>query len=157
MPATAHPTPTLRSTTLATWLALLGGPMGVHRFYLHGLSDVWGWLHPVPTLLGAWGLRRVTEFGQDDQLAWLLIPILGFMVAGTMLQAIVYGLMPDERWHARHNAGLDTRAARPSGWGAVLGVIAALLVGATVLMSTIAFSGQRYFEYQVEAARQISQ
>jgi hypothetical protein len=108
-------------------------------------------------LLGAWGLRRVTEFGQDDQLAWLLIPILGFMVAGTMLQAIVYGLMPDERWHARHNAGLDTRAARPSGCGAVLGVIAALLVGATVLMSTIAFSGQRYFEYQVEAARQISQ
>jgi len=113
MPETAHPTPTLRSKTLATWLALLGGPMGVHRFYLHGLSDVWGWLHPVPTLLGAWGLRRVTEFGQDDQLAWLLIPILGFMVAGTMLQAIVYGLMPDERWHARHNAGLDTCAARP--------------------------------------------
>jgi len=36
-------------------------------------------------------------------------------------------------------------------------VIVALLVGATVLMSTIAFSGQRYFEYQVEAARQISQ
>ena len=65
---------------------------------------------------------------------------LGFMVAGTMLQAIVYGLMPDERWHARHNAGLDTRAARPSGWGAVLGVIVALLVGAWGLWSAVAMA-----------------
>ena len=39
----------------------------------------------------------------------------------------------------------------------MIGVILALLLGATVLMSTIAFSGQRYFEYQVEEARKISQ
>ena len=108
-------------------------------------------------MIGAWGLGRVSDFGQDDQLAWLLIPVLGFMVAGTMLQAIVYGLTPDERWHERHNAGRDISSARPSGWGAIIGVILALLVGATVLMSTIAFSGQRYFEYQVEEARKISQ
>jgi len=79
-----------------------------------------------------------------------------------MLQAIVYGLMPDDKWHARFNPGLvgqsDKAAALPdSGWGAVIGVILALLVGATVLMSTIAFSGQRYFEYQVEEAHKISQ
>jgi hypothetical protein len=36
-------------------------------------------------------------------------------------------------------------------------VILALLVGATVLMSTIAFSGQRFFEFQIEEARKISQ
>ena len=153
----APPLPALRSKTVATWLTLLGGPMGAHRFYLHGLQDIWGWLHPIPTLIGAWGLGRVSDLGQDDQLAWLLIPVLGFMVAGTMLQAIVYGLTPDERWHERHNAGRDASSARPSGWGAIIGVILALLVGATVLMSTIAFSGQRYFEYQVEEARKISQ
>lgn len=149
--------PAARSKTLATWLALLGGPMGVHRFYLYGLQDIWAWLHPIPTLLGAWGLRRVADFGQDDPLSWLLLPILGFMVAGTMLQAIVYGLMPDERWHARHNAALPADQLPSSGWGAIIGVIVALLIGATVLMSTIAFSGQRYFEYQVEEARKISQ
>jgi hypothetical protein len=38
----------------------------------------------------------------------------------------------------------------------VLGVIAALMIGATALMATIAFSGQRYFEWQVEQAREIS-
>jgi hypothetical protein len=32
-----------------------------------------------------------------------------------------------------------------------------LFIGTTVLMATIAFSFQRYFEYQVEAAQQISQ
>jgi len=32
-----------------------------------------------------------------------------------------------------------------------------LLIGATVLMSSIAYSFQSYFEYQVEEARKISQ
>jgi len=147
-----------KSKTLATWIALVGGPLGLHRFYLYGLGDVLGWLCPLPTLIGIWGLNRVDQFGQDDQLSWLLIPVLGFMVAGTMLQAIIYGLMPDDKWHARFNPGLSGSPAAPaSGWAAVIGVILALLVGATVLMSTIAFSGQRYFEYQVEEARKISQ
>lgn len=147
----------LKSKTLATWAALLGGPLGLHRFYLHGLGDLWGWLHPVPTLIGLWGLRRVGEFGQDDHLAWLLIPVLGFTVAACMLQAIVFGLMPDERWHARHNPQVDAADGPKSGWLAVIGVAAALLLGAAVLMATIAFSGQRYFEYQIEEARKLSQ
>lgn len=147
-----------KSKTLATWAALLGGPVGVHRFYLHGLGDWLAWLHAIPTLVGAWGIQRVQELGQDDQLSWLLIPVLGFMVAYTMLQAILYGLTPDEKWHARYNPALANSPEAPaSGWPAVIGVGLALMVGATVLMSTIAFSGQRYFEYQVEEARKISQ
>jgi hypothetical protein len=148
-----------KSKTLATWAALLGGPIGLHRFYLLGLRDPWGWLLPIPTLLGAWGIHRVSEFGQDDQLSWLLIPVLGFTVAYTMLQAILYGLTPDEKWHARFNPHLVDRldAAPASGWPAVIGIVLALMAGAIVLMSTIAFSGQRYFEYQIEEAHKISQ
>lgn len=145
-----------KSKTLATWLALLGGPLGLHRFYLYGFGDWWGWLHPIPTFLGVLGMQRVEELGQDDKLAWLLIPVLGFMVAYTMLQAIAYGLMADEKWHARFNPGLGSEAPG-SGWMAVIGVVLALLLGATVLMATIAFSGQRYFEYQVDEALKISQ
>jgi hypothetical protein len=147
-----------KSKTLATWVTLLGGPLGLHRFYLYGFGDVWGWLHPIPTLVGAFGIRRVMDLGQDDKLAWLLIPVLGFMVAYTMLQAIVYGLMADEKWHARFNPSLSGHPDAPaSGWAAVIGVVLALLIGATVLMATIAFSGQRYFEYQVDEALKISQ
>ena len=150
--------PSYKSKTIATWAALMGGPVGLHRFYLYGLADVWGWLHAVPTLVGLWGVNRALELGQDDQLSWVLIPILGFIVAFTMLHAIVYGLTPDDKWHARFNPTIHAADdAQPSGWAAVIGVILALMLGATVLMATIAFSGQRYFEYQVEEGLKLSQ
>lgn len=144
----------VKSKTLATWIAVVGGVLGLHRFYLHGFRSVLAWLHPLPTALGLLGIQRVQDFGVDDRLSWALLPILGLMITQAMLHAIVYGLMPDERWDARHHGG---QRLTHSGWGAVLGVITALLIGATALMATIAFSGQRYFELQIEAAREISQ
>jgi hypothetical protein len=132
-----------RSKTAATWLALLGGSLGLHRLYLRGARDAWAWLHALPTLIGAYGAWRLRTLGQDDRLGALLVPLLGLMLAATMLAAIVYGLTPDEKWDARWNGG---SAASRSGWAAIVGVIAALMAGATVLMATIAFSGQRIFE-----------
>ena len=143
-----------KSKTLATWVALLVGSLGLHRFYLYGFKDRLGWFYWVPTFLGLHGIQRVQDYGLDDHLSWALIPLLGLMVAQAMLAAILYGLTPDERWDARHNPG---QPVHPTRWAPVLGVIAALLVGAGVLMATIAFSGQRYFEYQVEEAKKISQ
>lgn len=143
----AHAVPTGKSKTLATWIAIVGGTLGWHRFYLHGLRDLIGWLHPLPTLIGLYGVMRARALGQDDQLAWVLIPLLGCTIAASMLCAIVYGLTNDDQWNARYNAG---RPTAPSGWAAVFGVILALLVGAGVLMATIAFVAQRYFEYQAE-------
>ncbi len=143
-----------KSKTMAAWVALIGGGLGLHRFYLYGLRDIWGWLWWLPTLVGAYGVQRVRMLGQDDQLAWLLVPLLGFALAAAMLAAIVYGVTPDEKWNARFNPG---GRAHQSGWGVVFALVLSLLLGATVLMSTIAFSGQRYFEYQVEEGRKISQ
>ncbi|HUG24845.1 hypothetical protein [Piscinibacter sp.] len=143
----------MKSKTLATWIALIGGSLGLHRFYLHGWRDVWGWLHPLPTLLGLYGLDRVSRFGQDDHLSWALIPLAGVSVAAAMLMALVYGLTADEKWDLRFN---PQGPATQSGWAAIIGVVLALLVGAGVLMATIAFSGQRFFEYQIEEARKIS-
>ncbi len=136
-----------RSKTLATWIALLGGSLGLHRFYLYGFGDLRGWLLWPPTVAGAWGVQRMLALGQDDQLAWLLIPLLGLVLAVTMLTAIVYGLMPDEKWDARFNRG---GTAFRSPWLSVLGAIAALALGATALMASIAFMAQRYFEFRAE-------
>jgi hypothetical protein len=138
-----------KSKTLATWIALLGGSLGLHRVYLHGCADRWAWIFPVPTLLGAYGVLRARMHGLDDTLSWLLIPLLGFMLAGTMLHAIVLGLTPDDAWNERFN--LHGRAHR-SGWWTVLGVVASLALGAAALMATLAFSAQRFFEYQAAAA-----
>ena len=151
----AAPARERKSKTLATWIALVGGGVGLHRFYLHGLRDAWGWLYPLPFALGLYGVRRVQLLGQDDGLSWLLIPLLGAALAASMLTAIVYGLMPDERWDARHNP--HGPASPASGWPAVIGVVLALFVGSGVLMATLAFSAQRYFEWQIEEGRRISQ
>ena len=86
-------------------------------------------------------------FGQDDRLSWLMIPVLGVMLSQGMLHAIVYGLKADEPWDRLRNPGHPGRA---TGWGAVMGVIVALLVGATILMGTVAFGGQKFFEWQLE-------
>jgi hypothetical protein len=136
-----------RSKSVATWLAFAGGTIGLHRFYLHGFGDRLGWLHPLPTAVGLLGVLRIRELGQDDHLAWLLVPLFGLMVAQAMLCAIVYGLTPDEQWDARHNPGQPGAGTR---WAPVLGVIAALMVGGAVLMGTIAYGGQKFFEWQLD-------
>jgi hypothetical protein len=141
-----------RSKTAATWIALFGGCLGLHRFYLHGWKDAWGWLHVPLALLGAYGVWRMLSLGQDDRLAWVLIPWLGLVISASMMASIVYGLTPDEKWNARFDPAAPPRR---SGWLAVLGVITALTVGSTVLIATIAFSGQRYFEAQAEEGQAI--
>jgi hypothetical protein len=139
-----------RSKTLATWVAVLGGAFGLHRIYLHGLRDPWAWLHAIPAALGLIGVQRLRDLGQDDRLGWALSPLLGLMIAQGMLCAIIYGLTPDERWDERRNPGHPTV---PTGWGPVLGVIAALLIGAGALMSSIAYGVQKYFEWDLESQR----
>lgn len=148
----------MKNKTIAAWLAFLGGPLGLHRFYLYGFGDMLGWLLPLPTALGVYGIQRVQQWGQDDQLSWLLIPLLGFTFAGCALCAIVYGLMAPEKWNARHNrsAAADAAPGRTN-WFTVFAVALSLLVGTAVLMASIAFSLQHYYEYQIEEARKISQ
>jgi hypothetical protein len=148
----------LKNKTLAAWLAFVGGPLGLHRFYLHGLGDMLGWLLPIPTALGLYGIERVLKFGLDDGWSWVLIPLLGFNIAVCALTAIVYGLSSPEKWNARHNPQVPADApAGHTSWFTIGAVVCALLVGTTALMSSIAFSFQRYFEYQIEEARKISQ
>ncbi len=137
-----------KSKTLATWIAMLGGGLGLHRLYLHGGRDPWAWLFWPPTLVGLVGVLRMRSLGQDDMLSWALIPLLGLSLSAAMLSAIVIGLTPDERWATRFGADQPQPA---SGWGAVLGVIVALMVGGTLLMGTIAFGGQKFFEWQQQA------
>ncbi len=139
----------IRHKGVAAWLALLLGSLGVHRAYLYGLRDRWLWLHPLPTLIGLLGLNRFQAIGQHDAMAAWTLPLLGLMLAQGALCAIVYGLTSDERWNARHNPG---QPAAPTRWLPVLAAVAALLLGGTALMATIAFSAQRYFELSAESA-----
>jgi len=150
-----HAMPRSKSKTLATWLAFLGGPLGLHRFYLYGLGDMIGWMLPIPTALGLYGMERIASHGIDDQVSWLLVPLLGFTIAACALVAIVYG---PEKWNARHNPGLpeDALPGRTR-WLTIFGIVASLLIGTTILMASLAYSFEHYFQYQIEEARKISQ
>lgn len=147
-----------RNKTVTVVLAVLGGTLGLHRFYLKGLGDWVGWLHPVPTALGWWGIERVLAYGQDDKLSWVLIPLLGFSMAMACLAGIVYALMYREKWNRQFNP--DHPADAPAGgtsWITIGALIAALMVGTVSFMGSLAFGIQHYFEYQIEEARKISQ
>ena len=151
----------MKNKTLSAWLTLLGGPLGLHRFYLFGKADALGWLLPIPTALGLYGVMRARTLGLDDHWSWVLIPLVGFTIAACALNAIVYGLASCENWNARFNAtpvdAQDQPAAGQTGWLTVLALVVGLLMGTTALIGSLAFSFQRYFEWQVELARQISQ
>jgi hypothetical protein len=143
-----------KSKTLATWIALVGGATGLHRFYLHGFRDPWAWLFVAPSLVGFYGVQRMRHLGADDRLAWVLIPILGMTLSIAMISAIVYGLTPDEKWNARFNPHGPKHTMN---WATVIGVAVALIVGGSLLMATIAFSAQRYFEAEAEAEAEATQ
>ncbi len=148
----------MKNKTLAAWLALIGGPLGLHRFYLHGPRDALAYVHWPFTLMGIYGLWRVQRFGIDDTASWVLLPCFGFMSASTALTAIVYGLARPEPWNARFNPSLEAEAAPgQTNWFTIGAVVLALMLGTTVLMSSIVYSFQRYFETQIEAGRKISQ
>jgi hypothetical protein len=148
----------MKNKTLATWMTFVGGPFGLHRFYLFGIGDRLGWLISAPTMVGLYGVYRARSFGLDDPWSWVLIPMLGFTIAACAINALVFGLMATEKWNQRYNpqAPVDS-ASGLTNWFTVGGLAASLLVGTTVLMASLAYSFQHYFEYQVEEARLISQ
>jgi hypothetical protein len=147
LPGAPLPLPRYRSKSIAAWLALLGGSLGLHRFYLHGFRDGLAWAHGLPTLLGWMGLQRLQNLGQDDRLAWLLLPVLGLMLSLGAMFAILYGLTTDEKWDKSYNPG---QPGRSTTWAPVLAAVAALLVGGGVFMGTITYGVQMFFEWEME-------
>jgi hypothetical protein len=146
LPAPQPVSSSRRSKTLAAWLALLLGALGVHRWYLRGARDPWAWCFLLPSLAGLAGLLRMRNIGMDDHWGWLLVPLLGFSVSAAMLSAIVIALMPDDKWDRAHNPAQVTSPS--AGWGAVMAAIVGLLLGGAVFMSTVTFTGQMFFEWE---------
>jgi hypothetical protein len=141
----------VKNKTAAVWLTFLLGPLGIHRRYLLGRFDLIACLLPIPTLLGAYGVYRARNLGVDDALSWVLMPLLGFTLAGCALNAIVYGVQSTEAWNKRFNPNADPESpAGATHWLTVFGLAVTLLVGTAVLMASLAFSIQHYFEAQME-------
>ncbi|HUR88334.1 MAG TPA: NINE protein [Ramlibacter sp.] len=148
----------MKNKTVAAWLAFVGGAFGLHRFYLYGVRDWLGWLLPIPSLLGLYGIVRANALGLDDPWSWVLVPLLGITVASCALVAIVYGLMSREKWNARFNAHAgEDHIAGGTNWSTIFAIVLSLMIGTGVLMATLAWGFYNYFNWQVEEGRRISQ
>jgi TM2 domain-containing membrane protein YozV len=120
-----------KNKTLATFMAFLFGGFGIHRFYLGGMADRWGWLHLLS--LPASGL--LLALFPDLPLFYGIMPlILSTLVA--ILEALVIGLTPDEKWDVKHNSA--SGRSSDSRWPLALVLVLAVGVGATGLIATIA-------------------
>ena len=142
----------MKNKTLATWLAFIGGPWGLHRFYLRGKKDWLAWLLTIPTTLGLYGMERAQRIGFEDPWCWMLIPLLGLTITTSSLTAIIYGLMNCAKWNRDFNPStpLDN-ASGDTNWLTIGAVVLALFIGATVLLSSLAYSLHHFFEYQIVA------
>lgn len=126
-----------RHKALAALLAFVAGGLGLHRLYL-GLR-LW-WLPLAVTAAMVPLLVGVRNWYQSPAFFVLMLPV----IAG-FIHALVLALMPDEKFDARFNVGAGRGNA--SGWDAVLVAIFTLMVGATVLMTTLVLLFQTYFEH----------
>jgi TM2 domain-containing membrane protein YozV len=129
--------PPFRHKALSALLAFLFGGLGLERLYL---GQRFWWLPLAVTAGMAPLLIGVRNWYQTPAFFILMVPI----IAG-FIHALVLALMPDEKFDARFNTSAGRRNG--SGWDAVLVAIFTLLVGATVLMTTITLLFQTYFEH----------
>ena len=120
-----------KNKTITTLLALTLGGLGMHRFYLGGLQDRWGWLHlsTVPLSLA------LIYVGNGWPVIFAASPLILSILAG-FLEALVLGLMPDEKWDARYNP--DSGRKSSSGWPLAILLVLTLGVGATALIAMLA-------------------
>lgn len=134
-PASVTAPARFRSRLVAGLLAFLVGFSGAHRRYL---GARWWPVYPL-IALPAIGFALRAE-------PWYRHPgffVASLVVVAAMLEAILFSITPDERWDARYNA----QAARRSqgGWPNVFVAIAALLIGATLLMAVMALAFETMF------------
>ena len=120
-----------KNKTLATLLAAVVGAAGLHRVYLRGLRDKLAWLHVA--LIAA--TLVLLALAPAINLFYRLLPLIVSMIGG-FLQALVLGVMPDEKFDAAFNPGSEGRS--DSRWPLALVLVGTMLVGATVLISTMA-------------------
>ena len=119
--------------TFATLLAATTGGLGLHRFYLRGLPDKWGWLHltSLPlSLLAYW-------FALGPHQLFQFAPLVLSALIGCV-EALVLGLTPDHQWDSTYNSG--SAKTSESHWPLALLLVITLAVGATALIAVIARS-----------------
>jgi len=123
--STAH-----KNKALATFLAVILGSVGAHRFYLRGSLDKLGLVHL--TALPIAGLAH----GLAPEADWFFraLPLLLSAVVG-MIAALVLGVMADEKFDTTYNPHSGKQSQ--SKWYLVLLLVITMLLGMTLMIFTL--------------------
>lgn len=113
-----------KGKTLCCLLAVLGGSLGLHRFYLYGCRDAAGWLYLATTLLYLGVLLGSLSTDVLALAVATLFPLPAFVAA---IEGLSLGVVEDAEWDRRHNPRVF--ATSRSGW--VLAVLLVLTVAVT--------------------------
>jgi TM2 domain-containing membrane protein YozV len=120
-----------KSKAITSLIASVSGSIGLHRFYLAGRSDTWGWLHlislPISILLA--------KLFFNLPLILTMSPFI-LSVLSALLEALVIGLMSDEKWDARHNP--DSGRHSESTWPLAISLVLTAGIGAMMLIAILA-------------------
>jgi hypothetical protein len=120
-----------KNKTFATFLAVILGAVGGHRFYLRGSLDKLGLAHVMSVPIAA----MVYGLAPQADVFYKILPLLVSAVAG-FLEALVIGLTSDEKFDAAFNAGSGKQS--DSHWILALLLVATMMGGAGVLIWTMA-------------------
>jgi hypothetical protein len=126
----SSPRTTHKNKTVAAFLALIMGYGGVHRVYLRGARDKWALLHCASGL----AVILVIVLAPHANGFYQLLPLIVSYLIG-LLEGLVIGVMPDEKFDARYNAGSGGKS--DSQWPLALILVLTLMAGATGLIATI--------------------
>ena len=122
---TAH-----KNKTLATFLAVILGGLGAHRFYLRGSLDKLGLVHLAS--LPVTGL--VVGLAPEADWFFRALPLLLSAVVG-MIAALVLGVMADEKFDTTYNPHSGKQSQ--SKWYLVLLLVITMLLGMTLMIFTL--------------------
>ncbi|MFI4941472.1 MAG: NINE protein [Burkholderiales bacterium] len=125
-----------KNKTIATLLAALLGGIGLHRFYLNGRRDLWGWIHFASLPLSAIGV--VAGAGLAPVFSMFLISPLVVSILVGLLEALVLGLTPDAKWDAEFNPASGSQSE--SNWLLAVILVLTLAGGASGLIFVLSRS-----------------
>lgn len=126
------PTPH-KNKTFTTFLAAVFGSLGVHRFYLYGRKDLFGWLHLLTVPVS---LLAIELFKNVHPLFAGMLFILSILCG--FLEALVIGLTPDDKWDEKHNTASGKKSE--SHWILALLLVLTVGIGAMSLIALLARS-----------------
>jgi TM2 domain-containing membrane protein YozV len=119
-----------KNKAFATLLAVVLGTLGAHRLYLSGPRDRALWLHAASLPLAVAALLLWPKANWFYQILPLLVSGIGGCI-----EALVIGLMHDDKFDARYN--LASGRQSDSSWVLALLLVATLMAGAVLVIATL--------------------